>query len=164
MTKNKPTHIDDNGNVKMVDITEKPETKRFAMAQGTITMNKDAFELLVSGRSKKGEIFPVARVAGIMAAKKTHELIPLCHPIKMTSIDINFELDEKNRSCRVISKVSGIEKTGFEMEALTAAAVALLTIYDMLKAVDRGISINNITLLEKYGGKSGHFINTDTRE
>ncbi len=152
------THIDENGNIVMVDISNKDDTERFAKAKATMALNENSFNILLSGKSKKGEIFPVAKIAGIIAAKKTHEMIPLCHPIRISSIDIKFKLNKEDRICEIYSVVKGIEKTGFEMEALVAVTTASLTIYDMLKSVDKGIIIKEIKLIEKYGGKSGHFI------
>lgn len=151
------THFDASGNAIMVDVTEKKITERIAVASGTITMNQETFDAVVNGTSKKGDVLGVARVAGIMAAKKTWELIPMCHPLMLTKCTIDFELDKEQRKIKAIAttKVSG--QTGVEMEALTAASTALLTIYDMCKAMDRAMEINDIHLLKKDGGKSGLF-------
>jgi len=155
----KSSHLDKMGNAKMVNVKSKDETERFAKAYGKVSMNSEAYELLKSGYSKKGDIFSVARIAGIMSVKKTHELIPLCHNLRISSVKIDFRLVDTNKSCEIVSEVEGIDRTGFEMEALTAVSVSALTIYDMLKSVDRGITISKIYLLEKSGGKSGHYIN-----
>ena len=152
------SHLDAKGNAKMVNIKDKNETERFARASSTISMNKEAFNILISGTSKKGDILSVARIAGIIAAKKTHELIPLCHNLRISSVKIDFQLIGSEYSCNIISEVEGIDRTGFEMESLIAVTIAGLTIYDMLKSVDRGINIRDIHLAEKWGGKSGHYI------
>ncbi|HEY7804948.1 MAG TPA: cyclic pyranopterin monophosphate synthase MoaC, partial [Orrella sp.] len=141
----------------MVDVGDKPNTKRQAVVNGSITLGSVAMQKVLDGTSKKGDVLGIARVAGIMASKKTSELIPLCHPIGLTKVSIEFETDET--ACRIDCTVTAetVGQTGVEMEALTAASVALLTIYDMLKAVDRGMVIGPIALQEKLGGKSGHW-------
>ncbi|HZP21325.1 MAG TPA: cyclic pyranopterin monophosphate synthase MoaC [Bauldia sp.] len=154
------THIDKSGAARMVDVGAKPVTERVAVAEGRVTMGAGTLALIVSDSftaERKGNVIAVARVAGIMAAKRTHELIPLAHPLGLTSVAVDIEPDEALPGLRVraTAKVSG--KTGVEMEALTAVAVACLTIYDMAKAVDRGIEIGGIRLLEKQGGRSGHW-------
>lgn len=155
---NKLTHFDHQGNAVMVDVSEKGITTRIATAQGKIKVNADVFEAVVNGTSKKGDVLGVARVAGIMAAKKTSDLIPMCHPLMITKCHIEFNLDEAaltiEASCTV--KVNG--QTGVEMEALTGVNIALLTIYDMCKAIDKGMVISDVKLMEKQGGKSGHYI------
>ncbi|HEY0841287.1 cyclic pyranopterin monophosphate synthase MoaC [Methylotenera sp.] len=151
------THFDQNGQAHMVDIGEKAETHRIAVATGIISMLPTTLALIQSGTSKKGDVLGIARIAAIQAAKKTSDLIPLCHPIFLTRIAVSFEVNEAQSSisCTVTSETYG--KTGVEMEALTAVSVCLLTIYDMCKAADRGMVISEIKLLEKQGGKSGHW-------
>ncbi len=152
------THFNAQGQAHMVDVGAKDETHRIAVAQGKITMKPDTFELVQNGTAKKGDVIGIARVAAIMASKKTSELIPLCHPIGLTRVAVEFELDQANSTvcCRATCECFG--KTGVEMEALTAVQVGLLTIYDMCKAVDRGMVMHDIHLLEKDGGKSGHWV------
>ena len=154
---NRLTHLDDTGAARMVDVGDKPETQRLAVAGATVSMQADTLELLEQGGHAKGDVLAVARIAGIQAAKKCSELIPLCHQLMLNSVEVTFRADPA-LSCIHIEgccKVSG--KTGVEMEALTAVSVAALTIYDMCKAVDRGMVIENLALLEKRGGKSGHW-------
>lgn len=150
-------HFDDNGQAHMVDIGDKETTNRQAVAKGTIAMSALAFELIASGGHKKGDVLGIARVAGIMAAKKTSDLIPLCHPLPLTHISIDFTLQPSRSEidCRVLVKTN--HRTGVEMEALTALNLSLLTIYDMCKAVDKFMQISNIHLVEKQGGKSGNW-------
>ncbi|MEP4033518.1 cyclic pyranopterin monophosphate synthase MoaC [Roseibium polysiphoniae] len=157
----KLTHIDAAGAAHMVDVSEKDVTARIAVAEGSVTMRRETLELIVSGNAKKGDVIATARIAGIMAAKKTHELIPLCHPLALSKVTIDIEPDPKLPGLRVkaTTKVSG--QTGVEMEALTACSVCCLTIYDMAKAVDRGMVVGDIRLLEKAGGKSGHWTSAD---
>ncbi len=161
MGMSKLTHIDDTGAARMVDVSQKDITRRTAIAGGRVFMQPETFAALMEGAAKKGDVLAVARIAGIMAAKKTHELIPLCHPLPITKVTVDFIPDEATSSIAVqaICKVDG--KTGIEMEALTAVSVACLTIYDMLKAMDRAMRITDIRLLEKKGGKSGHYIAED---
>jgi cyclic pyranopterin phosphate synthase len=149
------THLDDQGAARMVDIGDKAVTARVAVARAVVTMQPHTFTLLQQGAHKKGDVLAVARIAGIQAAKKCADLIPLCHPLMLTSVEVNFDLaPEAHRvDIEATCKVTG--KTGVEMEALTAASVAALTIYDMCKAVDRGMEIHGITVLRKEGGKSG---------
>jgi len=155
----KLTHFDDDGHAAMVDVTDKAETERLAIAKGRICMNEAAFASIQSGTADKGDVLGVARVAGIMAAKRTAELIPLCHPLMLTKISVDFALQPETLTVEATcsAKLSG--KTGVEMEALTGVSVALLTIYDMCKALDKGMVISDIHLVEKSGGKSGHFQN-----
>lgn len=151
----KLTHLDENGMPTMVDVSFKTESVRIATAAASVYMSQNAFELAITGEGKKGDVFSTAKIAGIMAAKKTSELIPLCHPLNIENCDIIFE-PVKSQNCiniKSIVKISG--KTGVEMESLTAVSVAALTIYDMLKAVDKSIRITDIYLLRKEGGKSG---------
>ena len=149
------THLSASGEAHMVDVSAKEVTERVALAEGRVLMQPETLALCLSGQAKKGDVFATARIAGILAAKKTHEFIPLCHPLLLTSISVDIEGDESLPGVRVtaMAKVSG--QTGVEMEALTAASIACLTIYDMLKAVDRGMHIEGIALIEKRGGKFG---------
>jgi cyclic pyranopterin phosphate synthase len=151
------THIDDKGEARMVDVSAKPATERTAVAEGRVIMSKATLELVVSGNAKKGDVLGTARLAGIMAAKRTAELIPLCHPLALSKVSVDITADRKLPGCivRATAKVTGA--TGVEMEALTAVSVACLTIYDMIKAVERGVRIDGIHLVEKKGGKSGHY-------
>ena len=153
----KLTHFDHKGDAHMVDVAAKDITHRRAVADGQIVMQPKTLQLIAQGGHKKGDVLGVARIAGIMAAKKTAELIPLCHPLSLSHISIEFALDEANHLVRCQATVETDGKTGVEMEALTAVQVALLTIYDMCKAVDRGMILTNIGLMEKSGGKSGHW-------
>ena len=157
MSENNLTHFDAAGNAVMVDVSAKPVTTREATAHGIVTMNAEAFAAVQSGTVKKGDVLGVARIAGIMAAKKTSELIPMCHPIPIESVKIDIEA-VSDTQVRIISTLRCSHKTGIEMEALTAASIAALTIYDMCKAMDRGMVIRDIHILEKDGGKSGHYI------
>lgn len=152
------THFDSNGNAIMVDVTDKEITQRIAIASGIISVNDEVYAAIKEGTAKKGDVLGTARIAGIMAAKKTSELIPMCHPLMLTKVAIDFTFcdEEKLIKCICTAKLSG--KTGVEMEALTGVSVALLTIYDMCKAMDRAMCISDIHLMEKSGGKSGHFI------
>ena len=158
MAYNELTHFDDSGNAVMVDVSGKNITERIAAASGSISMNEAAFEAVVKGTAKKGDVLGVARVAGIMAVKRTSELIPLCHPLPIRKIGIDFALHPESRTVSAVCTVKTEDKTGVEMEALTGVSVALLTVYDMLKAVDKRMEINAVHLDEKYGGKSGDFM------
>jgi cyclic pyranopterin phosphate synthase len=151
------THFDAAGQAHMVDVGAKTETARLARASGHIRMQPATFELIRAGSAKKGDVLGVARIAGIQAAKRTADLIPLCHPIPLTRVAIEFELDEANNSVACTATTETFGRTGVEMEALTAATAALLTIYDMCKAADRGMVIESVRLLEKAGGKSGRW-------
>ena len=139
----------------MVDVGDKGETRRIATAEGTIRMRPETFRLICEGGHKKGDVLGVARIAGIMAAKKTPELVPLCHPLPLSRVALEFLLDEKAHAVRCRATAETVARTGVEMEALTAVQVALLTVYDMCKAVDRGMTIDGVRLVEKSGGKSG---------
>lgn len=152
------THINDQGRAKMVDVSEKADTHRIGVASGRIRMLPETLEMITAQKIKKGDVLAVAQVAGIMAAKKTWETIPMCHPLLLTGVDIHFEIWPEESEIEAIASVKTTGKTGIEMEALNAVAAALLTIYDMCKAVDRAMVIRNIVLIEKDGGKSGHFI------
>jgi cyclic pyranopterin monophosphate synthase len=151
------THIDAAGEARMVDVSEKPATDREAIAEGRVIMSRATLELILSGNAKKGDVLGTARVAGIMAAKRTSELIPLCHPLSLSKVTVDIDTDETLPGCIVRATVKVTGPTGVEMEALTAVSVACLTIYDMIKAVERGIHIEGIHLVEKRGGKSGHY-------
>jgi len=151
------SHFDENGNAIMVDVTEKLSTKREAIATGTIQVSSIVMEKIKHNTVEKGDVLSVARIAGIMATKRTGELIPLCHPLMLTNSSIDFELDTEKNTIRVLCTAKLEGKTGVEMEALTGATVALLTIYDMCKAIDKGMIIGQIYLLKKTGGKSGTY-------
>ena len=151
----KLTHINKNGEARMVDVSMKKDTKRIALAEGKIKMQKTTFKLINEKGHKKGDVLAVARLAGILAAKQTQHLIPLCHSIYLESVEVNFELDEQNNAIKINSSCTTTGKTGVEMEALTAVSISCLTIYDMCKAVDRSMIISDINLLSKSGGKSG---------
>jgi cyclic pyranopterin monophosphate synthase len=152
------THFDAQGQAHMVDVSAKHATHRVAIAQGRIAMNAATLTLITKGTAKKGDVLGVARIAGIMAAKKTSDLIPLCHPLALTRVALEFLPDAANASVTCRATVETVGPTGVEMEALTAVQVALLTIYDMCKAVDRGMQITDVRVLEKHGGKSGSFV------
>lgn len=158
----KLTHFNEAGEAHMVDVHAKEDTYRVARACGTIRVNDAVYRAVSTGTAKKGDVLGVARIAGIMGAKNNSMLIPLCHPISMTKCDVEFELDEKTSSITAICTTACVGKTGVEMEAMTGVSVALLTIYDMCKALDRGMEIGQIHLLEKSGGKSGHYVNNHT--
>jgi cyclic pyranopterin phosphate synthase len=149
------THFDQQGNAQMVDVTDKALTQRVAHAAATVTMTPETLALIASGGHKKGDVLAVARIAGIQGAKKCSDLIPLCHPLMLSSVKVDFELDEDNNAVHILAKCKLAGQTGVEMEALTAVSVAALTIYDMCKAVDKGMNIGNIRLLSKSGGRSG---------
>lgn len=151
------THFDKEGQAHMVDVGEKGETRRIAKASGRIEMNAATLELIASGSAKKGDVLGIARIAAIQGSKRTSELIPLCHPLYLTSVAVEFSLDNKGNAVECTVTAETLGRTGVEMEALTAVNVALLTIYDMCKAVDRGMKMTNIRLLEKQGGRSGHW-------
>ena len=151
------THLDSQGRANMVDVSDKAQTVREAVAEARVRMQPSTLQMIVDGEHPKGDVFAVARIAGIQAAKKTSDLIPLCHPLMLTSVKVELQADGKDAVLiRARCKLTG--QTGVEMEALTAASVAALTIYDMCKAVDRGMLIEQVRLLEKLGGKSGHFL------
>ena len=154
----KLNHFDSKGNAIMVDVTEKNVTERKAIAKGKIFVNGETYKRILDGNMTKGDVLGVARIAGIMATKKTSDLIPMCHPLMLTKSQIDFEFNEEEKSITAISTVKLSGKTGVEMEALTGVNVALLTIYDMCKAIDKNMVISDIHLVEKTGGKSGNFI------
>ena len=156
------THLDERGNANMVDVTDKAVTERVAVAAGKIYVGEEVFHAITDGAVPKGDVLACARVAGIMAAKRTSELIPLCHPLMLTKVSVDFTPDEEQCAilCRCTAKLAG--RTGVEMEALTGVSVALLTIYDMCKALNKRMEISEIHLEEKSGGKSGHFVDRPT--
>jgi cyclic pyranopterin phosphate synthase len=153
----KLSHLDEQGRARMVDVSEKEVTSRVAVARGTILMKRDTLALIREGKVEKGDVFSVARVAGIMAAKKTSELIPMCHPLNLTSVEVELAPEDRPPRVEIEASVRVSGKTGVEMEAMTAVAVAGLTIYDMCKAVDREMTLSEIRLIQKSGGKSGIF-------
>lgn len=151
------THFNEQKRAKMVDVSRKDVTVRTAKAYGEVKLSKEAYEAVRNGRVKKGDVLAVAQVGGIMGAKQTPYIIPMCHPLPVEGIDINFEMDDERNVIKIFSETKVSSKTGIEMEAVTAVSIAALTIYDMCKAIDRKIEINNIYLLHKEGGKSGIF-------
>ena len=161
MTTSKLTHVDETGRARMVDVGAKDDSARIAIARGEIVMLPQTLALIRDGAIKKGDVLSVAQVAGIMAAKKTSELIPLCHPIALTKVDVDLVLDETLPGVLITATVKTVGKTGVEMEAVTAVSVTALTIYDMAKAAEKTMKIQNIRLVEKHGGKSGDIINED---
>lgn len=155
------THLDENGNAVMVDVGDKAITTRTAVATGRITMSDACYQAVKEGSVKKGDVLSVARVAGIMAAKRTSELIPLCHSLSLSKATVDFAFHDEERQIQAVCTTRCEGRTGVEMEALTGATVALLTVYDMCKALDRAMVISNVCLLEKLGGKSGHYHHTE---
>ena len=153
------THLDENGAARMVDVADKAVTHRRAVASAEVRMLPETLAMIVEGRAAKGDVFAVARVAGIMAAKRTADLIPMCHPLSLTHVSVNLEPGDATVLITAVAETDG--KTGVEMEALTAASVAALTIYDMCKAIDRGMVVADLKLLEKEGGNSGHYLRKD---
>ena len=158
------THLTPAGDARMVDVSAKTETVREAVARATLRMKASTLAAIRAGQLAKGDVLGVARTAGIMAAKRVPDLIPLCHPLRITGVDIEFALDTKRSRVTVQASVRTVDKTGVEMEALTAAAVAGLTVYDMVKAIDRGVTLTDLRLMEKSGGKSGHWRRRARRE
>ena len=152
------THINDQGRARMVDVSEKAITHRIAVAAGSIYMQPETLQAIIDGQIKKGDVLAVAQVAGIMAAKQTSAIIPMCHPLMLSGIDIHFETDTEENAIHIKASVKTTGQTGVEMEALTGVSAALLTIYDMCKAVDKGMELGEIHLVEKTGGKSGHYV------
>ncbi len=153
----KLTHIDKQGRARMVDVTDKPSTTRQAVARGSVSMKPETLKLITGNMMPKGDVLSVARVAGIMAAKKTGELIPMCHPLNLTAVTVDFTVDQQKNIINIEAQAKIVGQTGVEMEALTAVSIAALTIYDMCKAVDREMVVSDIRLMEKRGGKSGVF-------
>ena len=154
----KPTHFDRKGNIHMVDITQKAQTERVAVAKGAVTMKQEALDSIKQGQVAKGNVLATAQLSGIMAAKQTHQLVPLCHPLPITSADVELKLDEKRSKVEITATVKTTARTGVEMEALTAVTVAALTVYDMCKAIDRAMRIVDIHLVRKSGGRSGDIV------
>mgnify|MGYP001043936235 CR=1 FL=1 len=150
------THINEQGRARMVDVSAKDDSERVAVAQAVVRMQPETLSLIKSGGIKKGDVLAAAQVAGVMGAKQTAMLIPMCHPLMLTSVDLEFQMDEAGSAITILGRVKTTGKTGVEMEALTAVSIAALTVYDMCKAVDRWMEISEIKLLEKAGGKSGH--------
>ena len=161
MSETKLSHFDASGSAVMVDVSEKPATARQAVARGIITMNAAAFAAVRDGTAQKGDVLGVARIAGIMAAKRTSELIPLCHPLPLSKLTVDFHLLPEQQAVEAVCTARTIGVTGVEMEALTGVSAALLTIYDMCKAVDKGMELGEIHLVEKTGGKSGHYVRAE---
>jgi cyclic pyranopterin phosphate synthase len=159
---NKLTHLDEHGRAKMVDVGHKPDTERIAVARGEVSMKVETLELIRAGHMKKGDVLTVAQIAGIAASKRTSDLIPLCHPLPLSSIDVDLALDDSLPGVIITATVRTVGKTGVEMEALTAVSVAALTVYDMAKAAQKTMRIQNIRLVEKRGGKSGDVVNEQT--
>jgi len=157
MTERRLTHLDAEGNARMVDVSAKDVTVREAVAKGRVMMAAETLRLVIEGKAKKGDVLAVARIAGIMAAKRTHDLIPLCHPLALQSVAVDLSPDADGPAIEVTATVRVEGKTGVEMEALTAVTVACLTVYDMLKAADRAMRIEAVRLVEKSGGRSGHY-------
>jgi cyclic pyranopterin monophosphate synthase len=155
MASEKLSHIDESGRAHMVDVGAKPETERLAVARGEVHLRKDTIDLVRQGLMKKGDVLTVAQIAGVMAAKRTSELIPLCHPLQVNQVEVTLELDDALPGVQIQASVRTTGKTGVEMEALTAVSVAALTVYDMVKAVEKTGRIQNIRLVEKHGGQSG---------
>lgn len=155
----KLSHLDESGRVHMVDVGSKPDTERIAIARGEVHMKQETLELIRAGQIKKGDVLTVAQIAGIVASKKTSELIPLCHPLPLTKIDIDLSLDDSLPGVIITATAKTLGKTGVEMEALTGVSVAALTVYDMAKAAEKTMRIQNIRLVEKHGGRSGDVIN-----
>jgi len=152
------THFNEKGHARMVDVGGKQDSERVAVAQATVRMQPATLATIKSGGIKKGDVLSVAQVAGIMAAKQTSQLIPMCHPLMLTSVDITFEMDEQNSSITIQCQAKTAGKTGVEMEAISGAGIAAMTIYDMTKAIDRWMEITGVKLMEKSGGKSGHVV------
>jgi cyclic pyranopterin phosphate synthase len=156
---NKLTHLDEQGRAHMVDVGQKPDTERIAIARGEIHMKKETLDLIRAGQIKKGDVLTVAQIAGITAAKRTSELIPLCHPLPLTKVDVDLVMDESLPGVVITATTKTVGKTGVEMEALTAVSIAALTVYDMAKAAEKTMRIQNIRLVEKHGGRSGDVVN-----
>jgi len=156
---NQLSHLDERGRVKMVDVGDKPDTERVAVARGEIHMKKETLDLIRAGQMKKGDVLTVAQIAGIAASKRTSDLIPLCHPLPLSKVDVDLALDDSFPGVVITATVKTVGKTGVEMEALTAVSVAALTVYDMAKAAEKTMRIQNIRLVEKRGGQSGDVVN-----
>ena len=156
---NKLTHVDEHGRARMVDVGHKPDSERIAVARGEIHMKQETLDMIRAGQIKKGDVLTVAQIAGITASKRTSELIPLCHPLPLTKVDVDLALDDSLPGVVITATAKTIGKTGVEMEALTAVSIAALTIYDMAKAAEKTMRIQNIRLVEKHGGQSGDVVN-----
>ncbi len=156
---NKLTHVDEHGRARMVDVGHKPDSERIAVARGEVHMKQGTLDLIRAGQIKKGDVLTVAQIAGITASKRTSELIPLCHPLPLTTVDVDLALDDSLPGVVITATAKTVGKTGVEMEALTAVSVAALTIYDMAKAAEKTMRIQNIRLVEKHGGQSGDVVN-----
>lgn len=156
---NKLTHLDEHGQARMVDVGHKPDSERTAIARGEVHMMRETLELIRAGQIKKGDVLTIAQIAGITASKRTSDLIPLCHPLPLTKVDVDLALDESIPGVVITATAKTIGKTGVEMEALTAVSIAALTVYDMAKAADKTMQIQNIRLIEKHGGQSGDVMN-----
>jgi cyclic pyranopterin phosphate synthase len=156
---NKLTHLDEQGRARMVDVSHKPDTERTAVARGEVHMKRETLNLIRTGQILKGDVLTVAQIAGITASKRTSELIPLCHPLPLTKVDVDMELDESLPGVVITATAKTVGKTGVEMEALTAVSISALTIYDMAKAAEKTMRIQNIRLIEKHGGQSGDVVN-----
>jgi len=156
------THIDESGRARLVDVSAKGDTVRVATARGRVLMDPKTFELVRNGGMAKGDVLGIAQVAGVMGAKRTPEVIPLCHPLPITGVDLAFELNERDSAVEISATVRVTGKTGVEMEALTAVSIAALTVYDMCKAVDKDMIIDGVRLMEKTGGKSGHYLREES--
>ncbi len=159
MTSDKLSHLDESGRARMVDVSAKPDTQRTAIARGEVHMRRETLDLVRQGLMKKGDVLAIAQIAGVMGAKRTSELIPLCHPLPIHQVDVQLELDEGLPGVQIVATAVTVGKTGVEMEALTAVSVAALTVYDMIKAVEKTARIQNIRLVEKHGGQSGDVYN-----
>lgn len=155
----KLTHLDEQGRARMVDVGHKPDTERIAIARGEVQMNRETLALIRDGQIKKGDVLTIAQIAGITGSKRTSELIPLCHPLPLTQVDVHLALDESLPGVVITATAKTIGKTGVEMEALTAVSIAALTVYDMAKAAEKTMRIQNIRLMEKHGGQSGDVVN-----
>lgn len=153
------SHLDETGHARMVNVGEKPDTERVAIAKGEVRMRSETLDLIQAGELKKGDVLAIAQIAGVMAAKRTADLIPLCHPLPLTQVAVDLELDPTLPGVRITATARTVGKTGVEMEALTAVSIAALTVYDMAKAVEKTMHIENIRLVEKHGGRSGDVIN-----
>lgn len=159
MSEPKLTHLDESGRARMVDVSIKPDTERLAIAKGEVLMKQETLDLIRAGQIKKGDVLTIAQIAGISASKRTSDLIPLCHSLSLTKVEVNFRLDDSIPGVEITALVKTTGKTGVEMEALTAVSVAALTIYDMAKAAEKTMRIQNIRLVEKHGGRSGDIVN-----
>jgi cyclic pyranopterin phosphate synthase len=159
MSEPKLTHLDESGRARMVDVSTKPDSERLAIAKGEVRMKHETLDLIRAGQIKKGDVLSIAQIAGISASKRTSDLIPLCHPLPLTNVDVELTLDDSIPGVKITATAKTIGKTGVEMEALTAVSVAALTVYDMAKAAEKTMQIQNIRLVEKHGGRSGDIVN-----